>query len=913
MELLIFALVVVVVLGPIGGVLGWVGWRRGTRALAEVSALRESLAAGPTPFVQGAPAPAPSAAPSRVVPPWAVAPPSTPPTSTPPLSTAPLSTAPLGTAPLGTPPLGTPPLGTPLPEPGAAPPTEPELNPAPAKVARKRIDLEQALTQRWGVWLGAAALLLSAVFLVRYAAERGALGPAARCMLAVLLGAALVAGAWWVRRGAEGGGATIRGVRLDADRVPAALAAGGVAMWLAASYGAGPLYELVPSLVAFVLMAAASLAGLALSLLFGPIVGAVGLAAAFATPALVGSDDPSIPGLFLYLAVVSAASWAVVRWMAWSWLGWATVAGGAVWVAVAALGARPGWPDAWAPGLFVPVAAGLALGLLPREAVAHRVGLAFTWASLLAVGLAGLFLMAVTQDPWVRAGVLLLGPVAMAKAWREERLAWLPWVSAALAAAAVAVWPYAGLGYGEVGFTVGDDVYTVQPGGYGTRPWAETLLVPALVAAFYAAAGLAGELRNARPLPWAALVGAMPVSILAVAWWLMGEAAPSPGWAVVAGGLAAALVAWAARVRDGREGQQRAGVHAASAVAALALGAAILLREAWLTAALALLLPGLAWIEGAAGLVALRRVALVVAGTVLVRLVLNPAIADYALGSTPVWNGLLVAYLLPALCFAAASWLFRQRADDRVVAVLEGGACLALGLLAVLEVRHGFNDGWLGFGPAGFAEQAWMVSLVGALGVAWRSVRGRPVVVGAGEIAGGLVLVLGVRLLLDNPLLSNESAGDGRVLSALIPAYAVPACLAMLAIRQGVGRRLGQVLGAYAWVALLLFTLAAVRQAFHPGAIGLETEFDPAELWAISGAWLALGLALMGAGLWSGTRALRLAGIATIGLVAAKVFLVDMGGLDGLWRVLSFLGLGLSLIGLAALTRRFGSGREAEG
>ena len=71
-------------------------------------------------------------------------------------------------------------------------------------------------------------------------------------------------------------------------------------------------------LAAFTLMAAASLAGLALSLRFGPLVGAVGLAAAVGTPVLVGLEDLSIPGLFGYLLVVSAAAWAVVRFTAWT-------------------------------------------------------------------------------------------------------------------------------------------------------------------------------------------------------------------------------------------------------------------------------------------------------------------------------------------------------------------------------------------------------------------------------------------------------------------------------------------------------------------------------------------------------------------------------------------------------------------
>jgi uncharacterized membrane protein len=40
----------------------------------------------------------------------------------------------------------------------------------------------------------------------------------------------------------------------------------------------------------------------------------------------------------------------------------------------------------------------------------------------------------------------------------------------------------------------------------------------------------------------------------------------------------------------------------------------------------------------------------------------------------------------------------------------------------------------------------------------------------------------------------------------------------------------------------------------------------------------------------------------------AKVFLVDMAGLQGLLRVFSFLGLGAALLGLGYAYRRFGLG-----
>ena len=190
-----------------------------------------------------------------------------------------------------------------------------------ARCAAARVDIELLLTQRWGVWLGAVALLLAGVFLVRTAMEQGWLGPAARCGLGALLGVGLIGAGWWLRRRPA--------VAMPlADQAPAALVAGGVAVLFAAAYAAGPLYEVVPDIVAFGLLAAAGLAGLALSLVFGPLVGAVGLVAAFVTPALVQTYDPSLPGLFGYLLVVSAASWAVVRMTAWTWLGWGAALGG---------------------------------------------------------------------------------------------------------------------------------------------------------------------------------------------------------------------------------------------------------------------------------------------------------------------------------------------------------------------------------------------------------------------------------------------------------------------------------------------------------------------------------------------------------------------------------------------------------
>ena len=72
--------------------------------------------------------------------------------------------------------------------------------------------------------------------------------------------------------------------------------------------------------------------------------------------------------------------------------------------------------------------------------------------------------------------------------------------------------------------------------------------------------------------------------------------------------------------------------------------------------------------------------------------------------------------------------------------------------------------------------------------------------------------------------------------------------------------------------------------------------------------WQAAAILVTGAVLFYQSLArnavgLRRAGLVVIGLAVAKVFLIDISGLDGLVRVLSLVVLGLSLAGLAWLNR----------
>lgn len=875
-----------------GWVLGIAGFFQARRARRDLAELRRTLAAGEKVLAEPDPMAAhlaelrageAAAAPAYAAPPQPAPAPADPFVRPSPFGPPPGAR---GSVPAAGPPT----VSASAPEPEAYGPPPPPAPPKP------RLDIEALLTMRWGVWLGAAALLLSGVFLVRYAAEQGWLGPEVRSVLALLLGGALLGGAEWLRRRPA---PALQGT-LAADHAPAALAAGGAAVLFGAAYATGVLYELVPALAAFVLMALAALVGIVASLRFGPLVGVIGLAAAFATPALVDSQAPYAPGLFGYLLFVTAAASVVVRFSAWAWLGWAATLGGAFWVALATTGELG--PEYWAPGLFVPAAAALHLLLLPGAALDHPVGRRLSWVPMLLLGLAGVWLSGEVSDFSVRLGVLLLAPLAVAKGAIEPRLDRLPWLTAGLFLLVMLVWAMPAWEPTGEFITIEGVVQAFLPGAWAPEVIHPLLFTALAMAAFFAAAGLAMERRATNPVRWAGLAAAVPVLALGLAYLQVARFQADILWALAGAALAAGLLG-AATLAMREDARQRAGAHAAGAMAAMCFGAGVLLHDQWVTLAIALFLPPLAWIEARADLPALRRVALAVAGLVLGRLLLNWYVLDYRFGTTPLLNGLWLAYFVPAACFFLAARIFRRRADDIVVAVLEAGAVAFTTVFVALQIRHWAQDGAItGDGDAleaGLHVTALAVQALAGLFIARRT--GRAVARWAWRIQGALALAGGALLLFANPIWTGATASQ----ASLLFGYLFPAMLAAAAAAQPEARQVRQVLGGYALLAGFAWLSLVVRLLYHPGQNLDIAEVLDAEMWSWSGVWLAYGGSLMAAGIRFKARAIRLAALGVIAVVVAKVFLLDMAELDGLWRVLSFLGLGLGLIALGAVFRRF--------
>lgn len=124
-------------------------------------------------------------------------------------------------------------------------------------------------------------------------------------------------------------------------------------------------------------------------------------------------------------------------------------------------------------------------------------------------------------------------------------------------------------------------------------------------------------------------------------------------------------------------------------------------------------------------------------------------------------------------------------------------------------------------------------------------------------------------------------------------------------------------LGIAAGVALLSLLTGETRDYFghriasgpRAGAPGhdpaLVLRLENLRQLSISGAWLAYSAALMALGIWKDSKGLRFFAIGLFGLTILKIFVYDLSFLETLYRIFSFVGLGVILLAVSYAYQRY--------
>lgn len=798
---------------------------------------------------------------------------------------------------------------------GPAPPlTEPAQPDVPAP------SFEEWVGTRWAVWVGGAALAVGGIFLVNYSIEAGFVGPTTRIIFGVLFALTLIGAGEWMRRSER---------KLPIEIVPSAhipgiLTAAGTVALFGTIYAAHALYELIGPGVAFVLLGAAGLTAMLASALHGPALAGLGLVGAMATPLLVSSSEPSPWPLVIFLAVVSASALVLSRMRRWLWLAAISVAGVVAWGMVIAQPTEP-----WVSAAFVHALIQLALtsvffGVEPHaltpDAKSQPDGIAT--AALAALTLLIAWVLAVAAPSGTGTSWLLFAAVAMAL------LAGTAWLSTPSAAASVfagvvviavaCVWqgieapPPASKLWPAVGavMRVPDELHIYFPFV------ALSSLAVSLVASLRLRAGR--ELPTANAALYALAATVPPLATLTVAYLRITQFDASIPFALF-GLVLALLFADAANIFQNDEGDSptaaphlAAGAFAAAAIAALSFALVTSLDRGYLTVALALSALGVSYVATLKRIPILRYAVAALGVVVLGRVAWDPTIMGSDIGSWPILNWLLVGYGVPAACFALSARLLRIQGDDFAVRIADGLAVIFSGLLAFFEIRHLTHAGNPLAHGSNLLDQG-LMTLV-SLGFAAALLRldlGRanPVFRVASYVFAGFAVATAVVGLgfTQNPYFGSAPVSGGWIINDLISAYLLPSLMALYLAR--ISRRVrprwytAGAAGLSFFLAFLYVTLN-VRHLFHGAHIGFDLGTTDMEQWAYSVAWLALGLVFLAYGIWRGSPEARLASAALVLMSTLKVFLFDLSGVAGLWRAMSFICLGLVLIGIGLAYQR---------
>jgi uncharacterized membrane protein len=775
--------------------------------------------------------------------------------------------------------------------------TSVEGEPLP-KASRLGVIKEQIRSQ-WMVWLGGACVALSGIFLVKYSMDQGYLGPKARIGLALFIGILLhVVAEWWRRKNAE-----------RYDSVAALSGAASITLY-AALLAAHHLYHLWPPLVIFGCLIAVSLATMWLALLHGPVIAIIGILGAYLVPILVETGSHSIDGALIYSLIVSASAFLLMRFVFRNWLWWSTMAGGLFWFILSFMQYRP---DHW-NAIYLTIFAYQMLTLRhgdflfrsEQQPSEKKLSLRdFDFSFIYDLKFQGLLILVVAQGLIVAStsnwtnGVLqwlpLIALVVLA-ARRNPNLILLPWLTLLVHAGAIII---------SVHYVCSDRVFsaTNQP------PFMLFLAAMALTFSLlsYLQRRRSSGINLNRSLTWLAPLVSLALVYICqpqirgdLRWTL---------WTLLLGAIYGALAAYEIKYR-------RAQLNSAWLIiathAAYSLAVVIILSQATLTLALAVQVISLVWIGRRVDIAHIDYVIKGVVAVVAARLTLNPWLMTYpaqAHWSLWTYGGSCAAMTVGALLCSK---------QQKLRPWLEGAAIHLLVLFLNTELRYQLYDGEIFRASYSFTEAAINTNLWAFLALVYcyrsrlTSLTRQVYEAGAWILMGLAVANYLIMLSFHNPLFFHESGiGAQPILNILLVAYAFPVLAWAAASRYffNIYRKGYQVLAGFGlWFVISL----EIRHLWLAEDASLQLwDMTDGELYSYSLAWLLMGGTTFIIGVVRQHKKIYLSGLILLGLVISKIFLIDMKDLEGILRVISFMGLGLSLLGLAFLHQYLDRKRES--
>jgi len=818
--------------------------------------------------------------------------------------------------------------------PSVHPPSAPGPRPRPAP-PRKAIRWEEWVGLKGLALAGIVVFLIGAALFAAYAHEKGWFGHRGyfQCGLLTLGGMVFLVTAEVLAR---------RGYRV----ISRVVTGGGLAMEYFAVYAAWARFGIIPEPAAWILMVVITGVAIALALRYNSLVVAIlSLVGGLAGPILISPERDPGHVLFLYLVAVNAGVLVLAYFKKWRVLNLLALAGTVVNVTVWLVAHYWHGETATEKLPFIVTymtvlwAMYFALSIvyhLPGERAPSRLDLPVTLVNVVAY-FGGLYALLEADYHWVLGPAAAgLGAVYLVEGLAVQRLAprhmrfVLLQLAQAIGLATLAIpiqlegvfIPMAWAVEAAVLFWLG-----VRLGDWRLRAVGLLVHLTAVVSLGYFAEEAweaAGPvLVNARTATYAVVALAMAVSA-----WLYRRVVHRPAVERVAVGLTAAVAHLVVMVLIGLETFHW---YSGAAAAVEKQG----LANVWER------VEHLRWLRDAVCAVGLAGYGLVAVGVAAVlRRAFHHAMALVAIGGAAFflvgtafdapplawiagYNGVGATFAAVAACLAVSAVVSRYATGTAprphamaiVYELLAVGVILGLYVTEVLRVRDYVNTMLLERLSATSVQSLMAAGL--AVGAGALVLRGFWVRSLAHRVVGLVVLAVALSQLMAVTLAGRHAyetliwqpRGVAFLLTVAAMALAVVGYRRTLPRANPERRILGSVLAVLVHpVALAFFTL----EAMDFWDAHAEAWFAGEELgaWYARHATLSVGyalyaLALLAAGMATRRAATRITALVILGAALAKVMLLDLSRLEAIWRILSFIGLGLLLLAASLLYHRY--------
>ena len=778
-----------------------------------------------------------------------------------------------------------------------------KANPAiPLFIASVFEKLRTGFEQNWMTWIGAIALAFGGIFLAKYSLEAGLLSPIMRLSLGGLFGVGLIIAASYLH---------YKRIIFEGfnNYIPAALASGGFITCFALTLLAYSSYEMLSPTTAFIVLAIIAISASIMAITLGPLLAVLGIIGAYSVPIWVNTGSSNVFALFMYVGFVSLSASLVAHKVQRAWLWYLMWAGHIGWYLVGFIIMQLKSNTPWLLATFALLSI-VGLIALPRlgfklksielrpHSLKRLIKVFPDHLLLLAFIVPLIFTMSISYYnlEWQTIGVLSIG-LLLFLALKNSR--WDLWQGLSLVIATLMIISAEQMNSLSAFF---DDGLFIFKSEYG---------LGLLLGFGFMAYGLYFGKKQVKRLAFHITAAFSVFVMISTLYVLIPNNALStayPLWAFVLCVVAAILIKCA---QHNTTLFQRF-TYWVGANANITLAITMLLSDSGLTIALAIQVLLISVLIKRYNVPMPHWPIKALVAALLLRLTLAPWTPSYdALTLFGLHWSIIVYPLCTALFFATA----KCYNTSQLKVWLEGAALHCFALFITTETSYQLVGHSPQFDALSFYEQVLLSCNWLALGCVYLH---RARIAGslaklyqiAGSLLAGGAGFMSLKTLLDdNPLLTSIYIGELPVLNWLFLLWLVPAGLTvwLYSLIKPINAKIAPFVLGVAGLLGLIAINSFIRQYWQGAYIYLSKGASNEELYSYSVIWLILGAGTVIFGHLKNQLLIQKIGLGLLAAVIVKVFLIDMANLTGLLKALSFIGLGLSLVGLSWLFQKLRS------